>query len=232
MSKAYNIATNLAAYQNTFDNPNVLNMNTVNVTDINSSNNATLKNLKMSSTSHEWTIKGIDSAIGDTQAGVSPDTTDADSGQLAIYNGATRLWGINESGWIQQPNIPAFFAKRTDITAFSSGIFVFNLVEYDNTNSYSGTTGLFTAPISGFYHFTTTLVGASGGDRTLIQFRVNGSIVGYLQHLQSVYSNQEPANTTSITYYLSSGDTMEIYVSNSVRTNISNVNHFSGHFVG
>lgn len=150
-----------------------------------------------------------------------------------IYNNdVTKLWGINESGWIQQPNIPAFFAKRTDSAAFSSGIFVFNLVEYDNTNSYSGTTGLFTAPISGFYHFTTTLVGASGGDRTAIQFRVNGSIVGYLQHLQSVYSNQEPANTTSINYYLSSGDTMEIYVNNAVRTNLSNVNHFSGHFVG
>ena len=175
-----------------------------------------------SSTNHTWTLKAVD----------APVVGNDNSGQLAIYNGATKLWGINESGWIQQPNIPAFFAKRTDITAFSSGIFVFNLVEYDNTNSYSGTTGLFTAPISGFYHFTTTLVGPSGGDRTLIQFRVNGSIVGYLQHLQSVYSSQEPANTTSITYYLSSGDTMEIYVSNAVRTDLSNVNHFSGHFVG
>ena len=151
-----------------------------------------------------------------------------------IYNNdVTKLWGMSSTGLESKPNVPAFFAKRTDAASFGgNAIFVFNLVEYDNTNSYSGTTGLFTAPISGFYHFTTTLVGTSGGDRTLIQFRVNGGIAGYLQHLQSVYSNQEPANTTSITYYLNNGDTMEIYVLNTVRTNISNVNHFSGHFVG
>jgi len=153
--------------------------------------------------------------------------------ELNFYKGAsTKLMGIDASGFESKPNIPAFFAKRTDITSFSSGTFVFDLVEYDNTNSYNNTTGKFTAPISGFYHFTTTLVGASGGDRTLIYFKVNNDVVGYLQALQSAYSNQEPANTTSITYYLNLGDAMEIYVNNSVRTNISNVNHFSGHFVG
>ena len=45
MSKAYNIATNLAAYQNTFDNPNVLNMNTVNVTTLNAGDSITANDI-------------------------------------------------------------------------------------------------------------------------------------------------------------------------------------------
>ena len=170
MSKAFNIAKNVAAYVETFQTPNLLNVDTVNVTDINSSNNAILKNLKMSSTSHEWTIKGIDSAIGDTQAGVSPDTADADSGQLAIYNGATKLWGVTEHGYVIKPNIPAYNASLyaynqpnpgdpgdpgvynyNNSTSYGDVIIKASRIRFNNGNHYDPTTGYFTCPIDGIY---------------------------------------------------------------------------------
>ena len=61
--------------------------------------------LSLSSTNHTWTVKAIDEAI----VGATNSTKDdADSGQLAIYNGATKLWGITEHGYVVKPNIPAF----------------------------------------------------------------------------------------------------------------------------
>lgn len=214
MSKAYNIATNLAAYQNTFDNPNVLNMNTVNVTDINSSNNATLKNLKMSSTSHEWTIKGIDSAIGDTQAGVSPDTTDIDSGQLAIYNGATKLWGITEHGYVVNPYTPSFSVEYKDndgAADYANAKVIFNTIKTNNGNHYSTTTGLFTAPISGNYFFDSSIRKASGGV-AYFGIRIYKNNVQQMRN-RSYAGGGGYTNTVSINIVLSlsAGDTVYIH---------------------
>ena len=61
--------------------------------------------MNLSSTNHTWTVKAIDEAI----VGATNNTKDdADSGQLAIYNGTTKLWGITEHGYVVKPNIPAF----------------------------------------------------------------------------------------------------------------------------
>ena len=42
--------------------------------------------LKFKTTSQTFTVKGIDAAITDSQTSTAPDTSDSDSGQLAIYN--------------------------------------------------------------------------------------------------------------------------------------------------
>ena len=45
---------------------------------------------------NNFTIKAIDAPITDSQTGTTPDVSNSNSGQLAIYNGTTKLWGITE----------------------------------------------------------------------------------------------------------------------------------------
>ena len=107
---------------------------------------------KVTSTSQTFTVKGIDAAISDSQSSTDPDTSDSDSGQLAIFNGSTKLWGITEHGYVVNPNLPHFHVEKNDTDSVSStGEIVFNVSVLDNTNSFSTSTGRFTAPISGTY---------------------------------------------------------------------------------
>jgi len=182
MSKAFNIATNLGAYQSAFDSsgdltaPNItadsvttnsVTTDSVTTDSISAANNVNVGNINVSSSNHTWTLKGIDAPIGDSQTGTTPDTTDNDSGQLAIYNGATKLWGITEGGLVQNPNAPAFLAFLTSnylsVTDNTTEIIPFNDVINDNMSSYDTATYKFTAPIDGLYYFTST-VSVVGGD--------------------------------------------------------------------
>jgi len=107
---------------------------------------------KITSTSQTFTVKGIDAAITDSQTGTDPNVADSDSGQLAIYNGSTKLWGITEHGYVVNPNVPHFHVEKSDATSYTTvGEIVFNVSVLDNTSSYSTSTGRFTAPISGTY---------------------------------------------------------------------------------
>jgi hypothetical protein len=114
--------------------------------------NVNVDNINVSSSNHTWTLKGIDAPIGDSQTGTAPDTTNSDSGQLAIYNGATKLWGITEGGYVLNPKVPYFHVEKDDTSSYSSvGEIVFNVLVLDNTNGYSTSTGRFTVPVSGTY---------------------------------------------------------------------------------
>ena len=120
--------------------------------------------LNFNTTNHSFTVKGVDAPI----VGANYSTSDnANSGQLAIYNGATKLWGITEGGLVQNPNAPAFLAFLTSnylsVTDNTTEIIPFNDVINDNMSSYDTATYKFTAPIDGLYYFTST-VSVVGGD--------------------------------------------------------------------
>ena len=75
--------------------------NATNVLTVGTDDSVTLgTEFKVTSTSQTFTIKGIDAAITDSQTGSDPNVADSDSGQLAIYNGSTKLWGISEHGYM------------------------------------------------------------------------------------------------------------------------------------
>ena len=116
--------------------------------------------LKFKTTSQTFTVKGIDAAITDSQTSTAPDVSDSDSGQLAIYNGTTKLWGITEHGYVIKPNIPAFkFGISNDNNTGTTRRIGLNINllstrdSFNNGNHFNTTDGRFNAPINGHYYF-------------------------------------------------------------------------------
>ena len=108
----------------------------------------------ISSTNHTWTVKAIDEAI----VGATNNTkNDGDSGQLAIYNSTTKLWGITEHGYVVKPNIPHFWVYSTgsNFAAPTSSytVFDFTNAQHNSQGMYDLTTNRATAPVAGLYQF-------------------------------------------------------------------------------
>ena len=173
---------------------------------------------KVTSTSQTFTVKGIDAAITDSQTGTTPDVADSDSGQLAIYNGSTKLWGISEHGYVVNPNRPLFQAYANESSAanekYSNTEGQFSGVVSNVGNHYDGTKR-FTAPIAGHYQFHCSLMSGSAGDYGLFRFNVNGAAwTGSDQWFQHrVYANANDKTTTaSLVLNLSAGDYVSIFI--------------------
>ena len=131
--------------------------NATNVLTVGTDDSVTLgTEFKVTSTSQTFTVKGIDAAITDSQTGTTPDTSDSDSGQLAIYNGSTKLWGITEHGYVVNPTLPSFVAHATGSSSYTStsGYFPANSTNHNQGNHYDTSNYRFTAPIDGVYLFT------------------------------------------------------------------------------
>ena len=142
--------------------------------DLTNVGSANLVSTNISSTNHTWTVKAIDEAI----VGATNSTKDdADSGQLAIYNGTTKLWGITENGYTVNPKVPCFTAICNQGDAdYTADPMIFNLVLLNNESIYNAITGRATAPGPGIYMFS--CVGIKGTNTSSVgrvQFKVNGS---------------------------------------------------------
>ena len=132
---------------------------------------------KVTSTSQTFTVKGIDAAITDSQTGTTPDVADSDSGQLAIYNSSTKLWGISEHGYVVNPKVPCFTAiANAGSGNYAADPMIFNVVLLNNESMYNASTGRATAPIPGIYYFCFVgIKGTSTNSVGRLQFKVNGS---------------------------------------------------------
>ena len=86
---------------------------------------------------------------------------------------------VNSSGYMTTPNRPAFWVgMATTPAAANSAVIKFDTVKKDDFNLYSTSTGRFTAPISGWYQFTFTLLYqgvATTDDGIHTHLRVNGA---------------------------------------------------------
>tara|TARA_B100000902_G_scaffold18784_1_gene22540 strand:+ start:23249 stop:23920 length:672 start_codon:yes stop_codon:yes gene_type:complete len=162
--------------------------------------------LNVKSTSHTFTVKGIDSAISDSQSGTAPDTTDLNSGQFSVYTGSTKLLGITEHGYVLKPNNPHVFCRGYNSTTASS-VLTYDSVETNNGNHFNNTTGLFTAPISGVY-YVGIFSGYKSSDGYLGLYLVkNGAadIYGWSSYITNL---KHANNTINYARYLSAGDTV------------------------
>ena len=178
------------------------------------------ESLRFKSTNHTWTIKAEDAGY----------TGYPNSGQLSFYNGATKLWGLNESGWIQNPNAPSFSVGMNSYPSDANNSIVTNYnVIYHNIGGYLDTTaGRFTAPIDGRYFFSFHAFCEVGGNTVGgLFFSVNGS--GTRRIYSSEPADYRPWTIVSV-IQLSVGDYVEVFTQLNLHDNASN--YFSGHLLG
>ena len=186
--------------------------------DLTNVGSANLVSTNISSTNHTWTVKAIDEAI----VGATNSTKDdADSGQLAIYNGTTKLWGITEHGYVVKPNIPAFKfgISNDDNTGTTRRIGLnINLLStrdsFNNGNHFDTTNGRFNAPINGHYYFNFVVQrnNTSGSyiDAAIVKNEPNAigqdSSSTFGRIYRGNYSGAYEQNNVQIITFLSAGD--------------------------
>lgn len=193
--------------------------------------------LNVKTTSHTFTVKGIDEAIGDAMPTRDPTTTDSDSGQFAVYNGSTKLFGITEHGYVLKPNVPSFRATEdTNASAFannayavwtndlgSSGVDYFQQgITYDTTN------GRATVPVSGLYCFIVSMLNNSSVSIET-SFRKNGVEINGTRNYANPGGHVGVFNQLIIN--LSAGDYINVYVITGPAYG-DNYSHFSGYLIG
>ena len=145
--------------------------------------------------------------------------------------------GITEdsAGRVTMPYQPAFYAYFTTDQSIGTG----KLVTYNATKSNIGnhiniSTGLFTAPVSGTYHFSFGTVMRSISNFFYGEFQVNGIGIEIDMHTGN-NSNDYNQRTVSMTYYLNAGDTVGMWLDSSTDNDIflqANRTAFSGHLIG
>ena len=194
--------------------------------------------LKFKTTSQTFTVKGIDAAITDSQTGTAPDTSDSDSGQLAIYNGAAKLWGITEHGYVIKPNIPHFWVYSTgsNFAAPTSSytVFDFTNAQHNSQGMYDLTTNRATAPVAGLYQFIfwTNVYNASG-NRMIQRLQRNGTDTVF-HTMGYIGNNSDHTYNMSHVYKLSAGDYVEATwkVGTGTVSNGLPYNGFIGYLIG
>lgn len=203
----------------------VLSENNGNITlDVNQLTGATFGELNFNSTNHQFTLKGVDAPI----VGANYSTNDdANSGQLAIYNGATKLWGINQNGIVSNPLRPICMLYDHTNTALTAGVaaYPFNGRQIDTHNCYdiSDTNNpTFTAPVDGYYFISMN---------SRVYYDYVGSIIGrplingsdrmtlYFDYFAGAASQdfQEASGTAVVKMY--AGDSLKLSVIANATTN-------------
>lgn len=201
--------------------------------------------LKFKTTSQTFTVKGIDAAITDSQTGTAPDTSDSDSGQLAIYNGAAKLWGITEHGWMTNPNRPAFHVygasgSESNLQTWSSATQAYQNLQLtgkatlnNNDNNYDTTSYRYTAPISGMYIFMVKITQSTTTGGPSCTLHKNGSV--WQNEMTISYSNSYLSSLGITMGYVGAGDYIEAKVINfnSVAITLEKARcSFSGYLIG
>jgi len=129
---------------------------------------------------------------------------------------------------------PAAFSVAYNPTALSGNqTIIWNLVYHNVGGAYDSSNGLFTAPVSGYYHFT--VWGMTSGNTSGVielQFQKNGSTVQQRPYSQGVNNYGHVSGT--IIEYLSVGDTMKVFLTTGTTlyaASAQSYNGFSGFYL-
>lgn len=153
------------------------------------------------------------------------------NGFLANSSDNGTLFNINTSGKITTPKVPAFNVYSSFVST-QSGNLTYNATNSNNGGHMNLGTGLFTAPVSGYYHFNYygfIDTGLSGN--TTITFQKNGAGFpsrGYNDFNDTSYG---PVITISAVIYLATNDNVRVNITGAgVHGNESSF--FSGFLIG
>jgi len=175
-------------------------------------------------------------------------TTISKSGTSLIFTKTnTSLTFDNGGRLIRGGYHPIFFAVHTtgDWAASAAAGWqykLYNAVEINQNNCFNTTNGIFTAPCTGTYLFTSTSYHyTSGVTYTHPMFAVNGSVANRVPYT-TVFRMRAYNETNGYSfdadisqlYYLTAGDYVQtvIYVSSGTLNHLMYFNKFAGYFLG
>lgn len=154
------------------------------------------------------------------------ESTTIQGATVKSTTGAAAL-GIDANGRVTRPNLIVFEATKSSGVAVSAGnVVVFDLVRFNMGSGYNNSTGRFTAPVAGYYHFDVT-----GGNSGIWYYdlRKNGAEWRRAEHATSGWFQWL---SIGVDLYLAVGDYVDIKVnSGDVRFEAPYAG-FSGHLIG
>jgi len=142
-------------------------------------------------------------------------------------SGWTKVLDIGPDGAVQQPLIPAFRAANTtggagyiyNGSVSGAGTIIWGSDSgyglYDNGNNYNTSTGIFTAPVDGYYLFTATIFMHTSYDNDTDCYWGISSSNGIVTTNHGT-KGEDGGQTASGVFYLDAGDTAKAYVNSSL----------------
>jgi len=143
-------------------------------------------------------------------------------------NGNQMQLSVDYFGRVTMPYQPRFHATRTAGHG-TTGKIIFNNVDVNVGNHYNNSTGVFTAPISGDYLITTTVL-SNNGTTLGIDLKKNGNRYAVTEDSFSGTSYRSSSVTTIIP--LSANDTVEVHNKQGGYYGTNRYTFFAGHLIG
>ena len=146
--------------------------------------------------------------------------------------GAVRM-NIDSSGRVTMPNQPAFFAYPNTNTTLgtTTSPYIFAVTTFNRGSNYSTSTGRFTAPVAGAYHFSYGVQhNANFNDNLVVDLRVNGGQYGGVVRAEWTTGALFNMVTASATIYLNVND--YVTIDSIGGTGWGDDAWFSGHLIG